>query len=320
MRKTSSKFTKPPKPALPFEAPPRTDIPDQRQTLSFLKKLFSAYGLEAKTKLGQNFLIDLNLIDLIGRAGELTPHDAVLEVGTGTGSLTARLAKEAGRVVTIEIDGGLQPIAEQLVGSRPNVLYMKGDCLAKKSVLNPDMIDAWLAAAKQLNDPKLKLVANLPYVIATPLISNLLASELPIERMVVMVQWEIAERLRAVVGTKDYNALSVITQSVADVEVIRKVLPTNFHPMPKVDSAIVMIKPNAAKRKVVGDVTKFREFVRDLYIHRRKNLRVALAGSPRVKRVKSEVDAKLKEIGIDGNARAESLDIPAHLKLCEAFG
>ncbi len=155
---------------------------------------------------------------------------------------------------------------------------MFGDCLASKNELNPEMLAAWdeLYAARHCT--RRKLVANLPYVIATPLISNLLIARGDIERMVVMVQWEIAERMRAAAGTKDYNALSVLVQSVADVEVVRKVLPTNFYPRPKVDSAIVLIKPNAEKRAKVGDVPKFRAFLRDLYVHRRKNLRQALVG------------------------------------------
>ena len=303
----------------PIAEKPRTDLPDTRQTLSFLKKLFDAYGLEAKSKLGQNFLIDMNLIDLIGRTAELSSADAVLEVGTGTGSLTARMAKDAGMIVTIEIDGTFKPVAEAVVGERKNVRYLRGDCLAKKSELNPKMLEAWDEAAALPGIKNRKLVANLPYVIATPLISNLLCTEIPIERMVVMVQWEIAERLQAKASTKDYNALSVLVQSVADVETVRKVLPTNFHPRPKVDSAIVMIKPNATKRAGVGNVIAFRDFLRDLYIHRRKNLRGALAGSPRGRREKSEVDAKLKELGIDGNARAESLNLADHLRLCKAF-
>jgi 16S rRNA (adenine1518-N6/adenine1519-N6)-dimethyltransferase len=296
----------------------RADLPSPRQTLSFLKQLFEAYGLDAKSKLGQNYLIDLNLIDLIGRTAELSSDEAVLEVGTGTGSLTARLAKEAGAVVTIEIDKTFSPVAQTVVGPKPNVRYLVGDCLAKKSGLNPEMLKAWEEAAK--THPRRKLVANLPYVIATPLISNLLVSDIPIERMVVMVQWEIAERLRANVGTKDYNALSILVQSIADVEIVRKVLPANFHPRPKVDSAIVMIKPSVSKREEVGDVIRFRDFLRDLYVHRRKNLRGALAGSPRGRREKSEVDAKLKELGIDGNVRAEALDLETHHKLCEVFG
>src|SRR6478609_3464056 len=154
--------------------PDTTPVPSPRQTLSYLRGLFEAHGLEAKSKLGQNFLIDLNLLDLIVRTAELDRADAVLEVGTGTGSLTARLADEAGAVVTVEINRSLQPVAKEVVGERPNVRFLFGDALAKKSELNPDMLTAWEEAAKGMNCTRKKLVANLPYVIATPLISNLL--------------------------------------------------------------------------------------------------------------------------------------------------
>src|SRR5205085_1710613 len=188
----------------------------------------------------------------------------------------------------------------QIVGERSNVMFVLGDVLAKKSELNPDLLAAWDALMAKTGTTRRKLVANLPFVIATPLISNLLVNGPPVERMVVMVQWEIAERLRAVAGTKDYNALSVLVQGIADVEVVRKVAPSNFYPRPRVDSAIVKIVPNVEKRAAVGNVAKFRDFLRDLYIHRRKNLRQALAGSPRGRRDKAEVDAKLAELGIDG--------------------
>jgi 16S rRNA (adenine1518-N6/adenine1519-N6)-dimethyltransferase len=207
-----------------------------------------------------------------------------------------------------------------VVGERPNVRFVFGDALAKKSELNPEMLAAWDETAAAHGCTRRKLVANLPYVIATPLISNLLVAGIPTERMVVMVQWEIAERLRASVGTKDYNALSVLVQSVADVEVVRKVLPTNFYPRPKVDSAIVKITPNAAKRARVGDVKKFRVFLRDLYVHRRKNLRQALTGWPSGRKDKAEVDARLAELGIDGTVRSEALDVEQHLRLCGVFG
>ncbi|HET6574696.1 MAG TPA: 16S rRNA (adenine(1518)-N(6)/adenine(1519)-N(6))-dimethyltransferase RsmA [Fimbriiglobus sp.] len=303
----------------PEQAPARRG-PSPRQTLSYLRSLFQAYGLEIKTKLGQNYLIDLNLIDLIVRAAEIDPADAVLEVGTGTGSLTARLADHAGAVVSIEIDRAFQPVARQVVGERPNVTFLLGDCLESKNRLNPDMLAAWEAAFARHGCSRRKLVANLPYVIATPLVSNLLISGIDIERMVVMVQWEIAERMRASPGTKDYNALSVLVQSLADVELMRKVLPSNFFPRPKVDSAIVMIKPNAGKRVKVGDVKRFRGFLRDLYVHRRKNLRQGLTGWPSGRKPKDEVDAKLKELGIDGGVRAEALDVEQHLRLAAAFG
>jgi len=295
------------------------DNPSPRQTLSYLRRLFESFGLEAKRNLGQNFLIDLNLLDLIVRTAELDRTDSVLEVGTGTGSLTARLAGLAGCVCTVEIDKMLQPVAQQIVGDRDNVRFLFGDALASKNELNPAMLAAWEETAKQHGCTRHKLVANLPYVIATPLISNLLIAGVPIERMVVMVQWEIAERMRASAGTKEYNALSVLVQSVADVEVIRKVLPVNFYPRPKVDSAIVKITPNAAKRAKVGDVPRFRAFLRDLYVHRRKNLRQALSGWPSGRKDKADVDARLKSLGLDGTLRSETLDIDQHLKLGAAF-
>ena len=295
-------------------------VPSPRQTLTYLHRLFEGYGLQPNSKLGQNFLIDLNLVDLIVRAAELDRSDAVLEVGTGTGSLTAKLADAAGVVVTVEIDRSLQPVAKEVIGDRTNIRFVVGDCLAKKNELNPDMLTAWDEAAAGAKCTRRKLVANLPYVIATPLISNLLIAGTDVERMVVMVQWEIAERMRAQPSTKDYNALSVLVQSVADVEVVRKVLPSNFHPRPKVDSAIVKITPNAAKRAKVGDVTKFRVFLRDLYVHRRKNLRQALIGWPTGPREKKDVDAKLAELGIDGTVRSEALDLEQHLRLAAAFG
>ena len=294
-------------------------VPSQRQTLTYLLGVFADHGLAAKTKLGQNFLIDLNLLELIVRAAELDSSDAVLEVGTGTGSLTAQLALRSGAVCTVEIDTGLAPVARQIVGESHNVRFVHADCLAKKSELNPEMLAAWDEVAAKHRCTRRKLVANLPYSIATPLVSNLLVAGIPIERMVVMVQWEIAERMSASPGTKDYNALSVLVQSVADVSTVRKVPPSSFYPAPKVESAIVMIKPNAEKRAKVGEVLKFRVFLRDLYVHRRKNLRQALSGWPTGARDKKDVDAKLAELGIDGTLRSEALDLEQHLRLSRAF-
>jgi 16S rRNA (adenine1518-N6/adenine1519-N6)-dimethyltransferase len=310
----------PPPPAATLE-PPTAKMPSTRQTLSYIRGLLENNGLEPKNKLGQNFLIDLNMLDLVVRAAELSPQDSVLEVGTGTGTLTAHLASDAGAVFTVEIDREFYRLVKPMLAKRPNVVSHLGDALARKNELNPEVLAGWNELTARSGCTRRKLVANLPYAVATPIISNLLIQDqFPIERMVVMVQWEIGERLRAEVGTKEYNALSVLVQSVADVETIRKVGPANFHPRPKVDSAIVRITPNPTKRAHVGDVKKFREFLRDLYTLRRKNLRAALAGWPRGKSDKAEVDAKLKSIGIDGNARAESLDVEQHLTLCRAFG
>jgi 16S rRNA (adenine1518-N6/adenine1519-N6)-dimethyltransferase len=311
----------PPAPPPKTPAEPRANVPSPRQTLSYIRGLLDSNQLDPKNKLGQNFLIDLNMLDLVVRSAELTADDSVLEVGTGTGTLTHHLADRAGAVCTVEIDNRFYELVQPTLGRRPNVVSYHGDILAGKNELNPTVLSKWADLTTRMGCSRRKLVANLPYAVATPVISNLLLlPDLPIARMVVMVQWEIGERLRATVGTKDYNALSVLVQSVADVETVRKVGPANFHPRPQVDSAIVRIDPNPAKRARVGDVQKFRDFLRDLYTLRRKNLRAALAGWPRGKSDKAGVDTKLKAINIDGNVRAETLDIEDHLRLCEAFG
>ena len=131
---------------------------------------------------------------------------------------------------------------------------------------------------------------------------------------------QIAERLMALPGTKDYGALAVLVQSVADVSLVRKLPPAVFWPRPQVDSAIVLVRPNAEKRAQVGDVQKFRYFLRDLYAHRRKNLRGGLVSMAGRGLEKKDVDAKLAELGIDGTVRAETLDVAQHLRLCAAFG
>jgi 16S rRNA (adenine1518-N6/adenine1519-N6)-dimethyltransferase len=289
-----------------------------RQTLSYLQKLFEGHDLRPKNKLGQNFLIDLNLIELIVRSAELTKQDLVLEVGTGTGSLTSRLGDAAGHVITVEIDPGFHALAAEILDGKPGVTLLLVDILKNKNELDPGVV----GLVRQLIGSglsRLKLVSNLPYVVATPVVSNLLLEDLPLERMVVTVQWEIAARLTASPGTKDYGALSVLVQSLADVEIIRRLGPSVFWPRPQVDSAIVGVRPRAAKRTHVGDVHRFRSFLRDLYVHRRKNLRGALSGWPSGRRDKSEVDSRLGSLGIPGTSRAEQLDLEDHLRLARAF-
>ncbi|MCI0378782.1 MAG: 16S rRNA (adenine(1518)-N(6)/adenine(1519)-N(6))-dimethyltransferase RsmA [Gemmataceae bacterium] len=294
----------------------------KRQTQTYLRSLFQERGLKPKNKLGQNFLVDLNLIDYVVKQAELTREDMVLEVGTGTGSLTAKLAEHAGAVLSVEVDRDFHTLAKETLGPPAHVQLLLSDILKNKNQLNPEAIgplcDGWRRFGEQ-GGKHLKLVSNLPYVVATPVLANFLLSDLTFERMVVTVQWEIAERLVAWPGTKDYGALTVLVQSLADVELLRKLQPAVFWPRPQVSSAIVRIWPRAKKRAQIRDVQRFREFLRDLYSHRRKNLRGALVSLPGKPFDKTEVDRKLSELGIDGNARAETLDRHVHLRLCEAF-
>jgi 16S rRNA (adenine1518-N6/adenine1519-N6)-dimethyltransferase len=293
--------------------------PAPRQTLSYLQRLFAERGIRPKNKLGQNFLIDLNLIDLLLRAAELDKTDLAVEVGSGTGSLTARLAEQAGAVLSVEVDPAFAALVREALRDRPNVTLLHTDILQNKNHLHPRVLEALTALLRDAGCTRLKLVANLPYAVATPVITNFLLSGLPFERLVVTVQWEIAERLMAEPGEKAYAALAVLVQSVADVSLVRKLAPSVFWPRPQVDSAIVLIQPDAAKRAHVGDVGRLRVFLRDLYAHRRKNLRGALAALLGRKDAKPEVDRRLAELGLDGAARAETLSREEHLRLCAAF-
>ena len=147
-----------------------------RQTLSFLRELFEARGLRPKSKLGQSFLIDLNLLELIARSAELSRGDAVLEVGTGTGSLTARLAERAGLVLGVELDQGFFELARENTAARPNVALLNADILKNKNQINPEVIERLETLRREPGIERLKLVSNLPYVVATPVISNFLLS------------------------------------------------------------------------------------------------------------------------------------------------
>jgi 16S rRNA (adenine1518-N6/adenine1519-N6)-dimethyltransferase len=306
-----------------------------RQTLSYLRTLFQERGIVPRNKLGQNFLVDLNLIDLIVRTAELGPRDLAVEVGSGTGSLTMRLLEKAGGVVSVEIDPPFASLTEEAVEShyalfatsptspgprRENVRLLHTDVLAGKNRLAPGLLDAIAEVGQRAGTTQVKLVANLPYAVAVPVISNLLLTDLPVERMVVTVQWEIADRLLAQPGTKGYAALAVLVQSLTDVSLVRRLPPAVFWPRPQVDSAIVLIRPSAVKRANVGDVTRFRNFLRDLYVHRRKNLRGALSSLPAGRLAKADVDAKLAALAIPGTTRAEALDLEQHLRLCQVFG
>src|SRR5215468_2595803 len=184
-----------------------------RQTKTFLLERFREMGIRPATRHGQNFLIDLNLVELIVGAAELTTDDVILEVGTGTGSLTAMMAAQAAAVVTVEIDGHLFELASEQLIDLPNVTMLKLDALKNKNTI--DDLVMYAVGQHLAADPgrRFKLVANLPYNIATPLLSNLLLARHVPESMTVTIQKELAERIIAPPSTKDYSALSVWIQS-----------------------------------------------------------------------------------------------------------
>ena len=291
-----------------------------RQTQSYLRNLFAKHGFSPRRRLGQNFLIDLNIHDLIVDAAEVSSNDVILEVGSGTGALTSLMAARGAAVVAVDIDPAMAKLTAESVAGLPHVRVLHRDALANKNRLDPEVLDNVRAELAAGSGKQLKLVANLPYNVATPLIVNLLVHpELCPALMVVTIQKELAERMCAQAATPAYGAVSVVLQGLADVSTVRSLPPTVFWPRPQVDSAVVAVRPDAAKRAVVGDVAWFHEIVRRLFFHRRKYIRHVLAATWRDRWSKAEVDSWLEAQGLSGQLRAESLDVGEFLALAKAL-
>jgi 16S rRNA (adenine1518-N6/adenine1519-N6)-dimethyltransferase len=288
-----------------------------RQTLSYLQDKFRRAGLLPQIRFGQNFLIDLNLIDLIMRSADLTTKDVVLEIGTGMGSLTTKMALFAGSVITVEIDPMLAQLAQQELAPYSNVTMVQRDALRNKNNLDDEVLEAVRSKMRQVPGSRFKLVANLPYNVATPIISNLLQVDPLVDKMVVTIQKELAERIAAKPKTKDYSALSIWIQSQCEVEIVRTMPPDVFWPRPKVDSAILSITPNAQLRSRIVDLEYFHQTVRALFFHRRKFLRGVVVSAMKDKLTKENVDQVLSEAGLDATSRAEEMPIEQIIDLVE---
>ena len=293
---------------------------EPRQTASYLSKRLAAAGLRPVSRFGQNFLIDLNLVDLIARSAELRKTDVVLEIGTGVGSLTTRLSDQAGAVLSVEIDNNLHRLASEELSDRPNVRLIHGDALRNKNSLRPEIMELIRDAIGRIGeDARFLLVANLPYNVATPIISNLLHETPPPDVMVVTIQKELADRIVAQPGTKDYGALSVWVQSLCRAEIVRVLPPTVFWPRPKVHSAILRLDLVPEWRGQFQDLTHFHQTVRALFFHRRKFLRSVVASAMKGRLGKPEVDQVLASLGYEETSRAEELSVQQIQQLAEAL-
>ncbi len=293
---------------------------DERQTRSYLMQLFERHGFNPRSDLGQNFLIDLNIIEYVVANGRIQPTDIVLEVGTGTGGMTTFMAQKARHVITVEYDKNMHTLASEATQKYDNITRLHCDALKNKNNISPTVINAIEEQLQANPGSQLKLFANLPYNIATPIISNLVASELPWSRMVVTIQLELGLKMSSQPSTSNYGALSVWLQSQCFVKILKKLGPTVFWPRPKVDSAIVQLTPNPPLKKTIGDRVFFQDFLRRVFQHRRKLMRSTLTNMYSKQLSKSEVDEILLAQGIEKEkARAEEFSVPELIQLARAF-
>jgi 16S rRNA (adenine1518-N6/adenine1519-N6)-dimethyltransferase len=287
----------------------------KRQTRTHLMGLFERIGLHPRSDLGQNFLIDLNILELIVRTAELSKNDVVLEVGAGTGGMTAFMAKEAAAVVSVEVDSNMAAMAREMTAGFDNVTLLNVDALKNKNHFRQEVIDAVQTELSKDGSRRLKLVANLPYSIATPIVSNLVASDLPWDRMVITIQLELAQRMAASPGRSSYGALSVWLQSQCHVKLVKRLGPQAFWPRPQVNSAVVRLVPAPGKSGPISDRKFFQDFLRRLFVQRRKMMRSVLVGMYRKQIGKEAVDAVLEELKLSPKSRAEDLQPYELLKL-----
>ncbi|MCA9083083.1 MAG: ribosomal RNA small subunit methyltransferase A [Planctomycetaceae bacterium] len=292
---------------------------ESRQTRSYLMDLFKRHGFNPRSDLGQNFLIDINLIEFAVKAADLSQDDIVLEVGPGTGGMTTFLAAQAKHVFSVEIDRNMYLLASEATANCDNVTIVNQDILKNKNNISPEIVAMLKSALAESPGSRLKLVANLPYNVATPVISNLVASDLPWQRMVCTIQLELGEKMIAEPGSASYGALSVWLQSQCSVRIIRRLGPKVFWPRPKVNSAIVSIWRHDGRGAAIRNKPFFLDFLRRLFHQRRKLLRSVLAGMYRQQLAKADVDRLLSEASMTADVRAEQLDVPTLVALANRF-
>lgn len=266
--------------------------------------ILKTFGLHADKRLGQNFLVEESVVKRIAAAADLKPGETVLEVGPGIGTLTQALALTGANVVSVELDKRLIPVLEKTVGQYENVRVVQGD------ILKTDI-------ESLIEDKNFKVAANLPYYITTPIIMELLEKKLPLERLVVMVQKEVAERMTASPGGRDYGAISVAVQYYTEPEIAFIVKAGSFMPAPKVDSAVLVCKRREKPPVELKDEKLFFKTVAAAFSMRRKMLGNSLKNMPGIE--KKDVAAWLERAGVDGRRRAETLSLEDFAALANSF-
>lgn len=280
-------------------------------TPSQTKRIMNHYGLTLKKSLGQNFLIEPNVLQQILQAAQVDDTSAVLEIGPGIGALTEVLAERANRVIAVELDRRLLPVLNELFSGANHVTFIEGDILdqgVRKQVL--EHLSAY---------PHFDVVANLPYYITTPIIMGLLEAKLAIRHLVVMIQKEVAQRMTAQPGGKDYGSLSIAVQYYAIAEQVSIVPPTVFIPRPKVDSAIMRLTMRSEPAVEVRDEAQFFRLVRASFAHRRKTIANNLTTSLFGKENRDVVHQLLLACDIDPMRRGETLSLQEFALLSNAM-
>ena len=272
------------------------------------KEILAKYHMSAKKKFGQNFLIDDNILCGIVEAAGITKDDCVLEIGPGIGTLTQYLAESAGKVVTVEIDTSLLPVLEETLSSYDNVTVINKDVLK---------VDIDSIVSEYNSDRPIKVVANLPYYITTPIIMKLFESGARIESVTVMVQKEVADRMAAGPGNKDYGALSLAVAYHASAQSVMDVPPSCFIPQPGVGSSVVYLKKHEYKPVTANDEKYMFEIIRTAFNQRRKTLSNSLSNNPSLKVSRQQVQAALTNMGIDEKARGEVLTLSQFAELSD---
>ena len=278
-----------------------------QNTIAVLQK----YNFSFQKKFGQNFLIDTHVLDKIIRSAEITKDDFVLEIGPGIGTMTQYLACAAREVVAVEIDKALIPILEDTLSSYDNVTVINED------VLKLDIVK--LAQERNGGKP-IKVVANLPYYITTPIIMGLFESHVPVQSITVMVQKEVADRMQVGPGTKDYGALSLAVQYYAKPYIAANVPPNCFMPRPKVGSAVIRLECHEEPPVQVEDEKLMFRIIRASLNQRRKTLANGLKNSPEISLSREGIEQAIAELGKGASVRGEALNLEEFATLSNIVG
>ncbi len=283
------------------------NLGNPQETIAVLQR----YGFNFQKKYGQNFLIDTHVLDKIIGAAQIGPNDFVLEIGPGIGTMTQYLAEAAREVVAVEIDTKLIPILQDTLKEYDNVTVLNEDILK---------VDIRKIAEEKNGGKPIKVVANLPYYITTPIIMGLFESEVPLDSITVMVQKEVADRMQVGPGTKDYGALSLAVQYYAEPYIVANVPPNCFIPRPAVGSAVIRLTRYQEKPVKVNDASFMFKIIRASFNQRRKTLQNGLYNSSELRIPKEKTVAALEEMGLTPTIRGEKLSLEEFAQLSDILG